>query len=91
MTELDVALWLGMVCVALAMVSFCWGLVRGIASTILVALLVPLSLSHSASLLPEFGLAACLLIAAVVPTPKRLGLKADEAAQTNREEEPVLQ
>ena len=94
-TELDVAYWLGFVCASLAMISFCWGLVRGIASVAVFSLLLPISLTSGSSILPEIGVALMLLLAAIVPAPKRQLSQPSSVSQTgresSREEEPVLQ
>ncbi len=94
MTQLDVALWLGMICVALAMISFRWGAVRGIVALALATMLMPLSLMSLGNLLPELGLMVAVLISAVVPSPKQSELEQAEAKQqeqASRAEAPVLQ
>jgi uncharacterized membrane protein YgaE (UPF0421/DUF939 family) len=88
MTQLDIALWLGMICVALAMISFRWGTARGIVAILVTGLLVPLSLMSLSNLLPELGVVVALFIAAVVPSPKQSAV--EQWAQTSRAEAQVL-
>ncbi|MEO0024240.1 MAG: hypothetical protein RL196_681 [Actinomycetota bacterium] len=71
MTQLDVSLWLGLVCVALAMISFRWGKVAGAVSLLLASALLTAATMAVDDVLPETGLAVLLLIAAVAPASKR--------------------
>jgi hypothetical protein len=70
-TQQDVSQWLGLVCVALAMISFRWGKVAGAVSLLLASALLTAATMAVDDVLPETGLAVLLLIAAVAPASKR--------------------
>ena len=71
MTQLDVSLWLGLVCVALAMICFRWGKVAGAISLAQASALLVAATMAVDDVLPEAGLAVLLLIAAVAPASNR--------------------